>query len=157
MSTVVLKGWFHVEASLCSNEASLVDSGSSLLIFLVALCITLQLLQALSTQPTAALSTGTSAECLVSAPSPDMHQQMHAPDLGVQGGYQDLCAGLSFFCLPHITCGAVLQISEAPPFVPDYALLSEEGHRVREHFFFHNSLPRAQVPYQFFRYTNSIL
>ena len=114
MSTVVLKGWFHVEASLCSNEASVVDSGCSLLVFLVALWVTLQLLQALSIQSTAALSTGPSAECLVSAPSLHMYQQTHAPDLVVQGGYQDLCAGLSFFCFPHITCGALLQISEAP-------------------------------------------
>ena len=45
-----------------------------------------------------------------------------------------------------------------PPFCPRlYTPLSEGGHRVREHFFFHNSLPRAKVPYQFFRYTNSTL
>ena len=65
------------------------DLGSVLSTPPVATWTTLQLLWAVSLQPTPVLSPGLSTQAWVSAPRPCTHQQMHISGWGVQWGVQD--------------------------------------------------------------------
>ena len=76
---------------------------------------TLQLLQAVSMQPTLVLSLGLTTETWISAPSPCPHQQMSGLRLQSAGGVVlTFCAGHSPFCPLHIGCCALLWGSKAP-------------------------------------------
>lgn len=114
----------------------------------VVVHFTLPSLWAVFSQPKPVPSPGLLDEAQISALSPK-HISRHMSEAGYRKVAMTICASLSLFCLPQVSCYIVIRASEAPYMSCLISQRMKGVPRMREPFLLHSSFPGVQVPARF--------